>query len=200
MDYYADAIPEPTTILGVRLRPLSLGHVLLLHRVRSSFVTPDEPLTIHDLALSVLICSLSHRDGLSIFDHKHLDRLFARWHWKLTRPRWIVVGKRRTVDYVAKSAEFAEYIKRHSDIPRYSYNPADFRDSGGPGVQIVKCTLMRDLHIPEAELMDRPWKLCLWDFVTLKVLAGHIRFVDDVALENAMAVADRLADKLKEAK
>jgi len=84
-DFYSVAIPEPTTILGLRLRPFSLGHVLLLHRVKSSFVTEGEPQTLDDIALSVLLCALSYDDGCALLNRskRSLDRLFIRWHRKL---------------------------------------------------------------------------------------------------------------------
>ena len=37
-DYYAAAVPEPTTILGLPLLPLSLGHLILLNRCESVFI------------------------------------------------------------------------------------------------------------------------------------------------------------------
>jgi len=200
-DFYSAAIPEPTTVLGLRLRPFSLGHVILLGRVRSSFVTEGEPLSLHDLALSVLICSLSYTDGLSLFNNRNLDRFFKRWHSRLAGESWLTrlgFRKLREIDYAQKAVEFGEYIKRASKIPNYSYRADDFKQIECPSVQIVKVTLMRDMGFREAELMDRPWGLCLWDYVTIRALAGHISLVDSDQLKEAQAAADALAERIKE--
>lgn len=190
-DFHAVAIPEPTTILGVRLRPLSLGHIIILGRVKSSFVTQGESTTLDDLALSVLICSLTYKRGVDLFNRTDLPRLFRRWHRKLIGRLWW----KQTIDYQKKAEEFAEYIKRGSEIPNYAFRAEDFTDMNCPSVQIVKVAMMRDLHIPEAELMDRSWAMCLWDYVTLKAMAGQVQMVDGDAIASAQAVADRLAEK-----
>jgi hypothetical protein len=186
--------------MGLRLRPFSLGHVILLGRVRSSFVTEGEETSLHDLALSVLICALSYDEGLALFNDKDLPRFFVRWHQKLAGESWMTrIGwrKPRVVDYVEHIRAFGEYVQRGSKIPNYSYNPSDFKRMECPSVQIVKTTLMRDMHFGEAELMDRPWALCLWDFVTLRALAGQVNMVDSDALKEAQEVANAVAERMK---
>lgn len=186
--------------MGIRLRPFSLGHVILLGRVRSSFVTEGEQISLHDLALSVLICGLSYAEGLALFNDKSLPQFFTRWHSKLAGESILTrLGIRRpkSIDYAGHAKAFAEYVQRGSKIPNYSYNPNDFRQMECPSVQIVKTTLMRDMHFSEADLLDRPWGLCLWDFVTLRALAGHVSMVDEDAIKTAMAAGEALAAKLK---
>lgn len=198
--FYSVAIPEPTTILGLRLRPFSLGHLILLHRVRSAFVTPDEPSTLHDLALSVLICSLPYRDGCDLFNRTDLPKFFRKWHDKLAGVSiWTRLGFRNTrkVDYAAKVAEFFAYINSGSKSPNYSYAAAESYPIECPTVQLVKCALLREFSMPESELMDRPWAMCLWDYVTLRALDGKVRFEDTDRIAAARAAADEAFAKLK---
>lgn len=198
-DFYAVAIPEPTTILGVRLRPFSLGHLILLHRVRSAFVTPDETLTIHDLALSVLFCSMTYMEGCELFNRTDLPKQFTAWHRKLSGGWLARLGLRKEtpIDYAKKSLEFSEYLNRGSASPNYTYNPSEFRSMDCPSVQVIKVSMMKDLHIPEAELMDRPWAMCVWDHVTLRAMAGQITLIDDDVIKKAQESAEKLAAALR---
>lgn len=198
-DFFAAAIQEPTTILGVRLRPFSLGHLIILQRLKSAFVTDGEEMTIHDLALSVLVCSLPYTEGCALFNRTDLPKFFLNWHSQLIggwRARW---GFRKpiVIDYPKKVREFSDYLSRGSQVPCYSYDPGKFSAMECPSVQIVKVTLMRDMHIPEAELMDRPWAICLWDFVTLRALAGQVDMVNSDAIKTAQESGERLAESLR---
>lgn len=197
-DFYSASIPEPTTILGVRLKPLSLGHLLILHRLKSAFVTADEPVTIHDLALSVLVCAASYKEALEVFERRDMPKLFKKWHFKLTGGWLSHLGfrKLKVVDYPEKVRQFSEYLQRGSNCPNYSYATSDSKAMECPTIQIVKVTLMREMGFTEAELMDRPWALCLWDFVTLKAIDGTVKFVNSDTLAEARRVADALQERL----
>ena len=55
LDYYQAAVPDGWQILGVKLRPLSLGHLILLKRYGSAFVVGGIP-TEADLVLTYRVC------------------------------------------------------------------------------------------------------------------------------------------------
>lgn len=195
-DFYKVAVPEPTTLLGLRLRPFSLGHLILLHRVESVFVDGGAP-TYEDLAISVLICSQDWKGGCEIFNEPDLVRFMLRWHDKLTgRDKWLVkLGLRRptVVDLESKCKEFADYLSQGMRLPCYSYDPSDSRQVELPMVQMVKCRLMKEMGFSEAELMDRSWALCLWDYVTLQALNGEVKVYKRDDIQNAQAVAESIA-------
>ena len=67
LDYYQAAVPDGWQVLGVKLRPLSLGHLILLKRYGSAFVVGGIP-TEADLVLSVLICSRTYEDGVELVE------------------------------------------------------------------------------------------------------------------------------------
>lgn len=198
-DFYCASIPEPTTLLGLRLRPLSLGHLVILHRLKSAFVTPGEEFTRHDLALSVLVCSLDYKSGCDLFNSTELPEFFKRWHDKLTGDGWLArlgLRKLKPIDYAAKSAAFAKYLADGSTGPGYTYNESEFAEIYCPSAQIVKVALMRDMGFREAEIMDRPWALCLWDYVTLRALSGQVKMVDIAKLRAAQEAANELQEKV----
>jgi hypothetical protein len=63
-DYFASAAPEPWQVLGLTLRPFSVGHYIKLRRLDCAFVADDErPATVKDLVVGVSVCSMaSHPD------------------------------------------------------------------------------------------------------------------------------------------
>lgn len=199
-EFYLAHEPEPTRILGVDLRPYSLGHIILLSRLGSSFVLGGEP-TLDDLAVTVFFCSLSYEEGRSVLctgkvdvqtrwgiRRLSLDDAMARWHRR--------IGE---FDFSEKVKEVEAYMKAGSRHPmvssKHGYNP-DTLACDCPFVQEVKVVLMSRMHFKEAEILDRPWSKCLWDYYTLLMIDGDLRIVDGTAIESAQSVADELQGKI----
>ena len=197
-DYFLAAVPEPVTLLGLRLRPFSLGHVVLLNRIESAFVLGGQP-DFNDLAASVFICSQTYSDGLASFDNPELPRFMAEWAAKLMGVSWLTrlgLKNPKIIDFPAKCAEFAKYIEDGSRMPTYDYNPEEVRSMECTGIQLVKTTLLSEMNFTEAELLDRPWGLCLWDYVTLKAIKGQVRIWEKDTIADAQKFANELAAKL----
>lgn len=196
-DFYSVAIPEPTTILGVRLLPLSVGHLVILHRLRSCFVTPDEPFSPHDLALSVLVCSTKYKEGLKLFSNPK-RWLFNLWFWKLSRPSLLQklhLKKPTAIDFAEKCKAFNEYLGRHCESPHYEYDPSCATRVSASEVQIVRVSIMQALGISDDAIMDRSWLLCLWDHVTLKAISGQLTLSDRSKVRAAQEWAERMTEK-----
>lgn len=198
--FYLAAIPEPRTILGLRLRPLSLGHIILLHRIESSYVCGGLA-GFDDLSLSVLICASTYEEGLEHLNNPDLPREMRRWADKLTGMDRLSVRlgfrKPTPIDFDAKHAAFSGYIVNGSKVPNYHFNPGDFEEVGCPNVQLVKAGLMRDMKFTESEIMNRSWALCLWDHVTLKAMAGSVKMYKEDTIEDARKLANELAEKIR---
>jgi len=181
--FFAAAIPEPFTVLGLRLKPFSAGHLVLLHRIESAFVVGGIP-ALSDLVASVFICSLNFRDGIESLGSDEVDALMGKWQRD--------VGE---FDFVEKCRLFARYIEEGSA------EPAWFAPQGGgsiavPKVQVVKVRLLSEFHMSEDEFLDRPWSLSLWDYYTLYALEGAIKLTEPGSIEEAQNVAQALAEKL----
>lgn len=200
--FYLAAVPDAWEVLGIRLRPFSLGHIILLHRIGSPFLGGQSTrAAFDDLALAVLLCSESYNNGAAILNDPSLPNLLNKWANRLTgMDRWTVRNgwrKARIPDFSSHALDFSKYIREHSKLPSYDFNPGDFREMHCPEPQIVKVTLMRDMHFQEAQLMDRCWGLCLWDFVTLRALSGTVKMVGREAKDDARALADDLLARIK---
>lgn len=193
--FYEVCIPEPTSILGIRLRPLSLGHLVILHRLKSAFVTPDLEVSPHDLALSVLICAGTYEEGLRLFDDPPPPWQFRLWFWKLSRPTWlqkIGIRKPSPVNLAEKYQAFLAYLQRGMEGPYYSYDVAEAVEMDCPSLQIVRVSLMQAFGLSDSEVMNRPWSLCKWDHVTLKAIAGQLKMTNRDEIAEAQEIANRL--------
>jgi hypothetical protein len=200
-DFYLASVPDSVRLLGLDLRPLSLGHLILLRRYGSAFLSEtNEPPTFSDLAISVLVCSLSYVEGLALRHDATIDEFMRRWHDRITGCDRLLVKlgfkQPKLLDLQKECDAFSAYLSEHSKIPYYYFNPSDFQAMECPSVQLVKVRLMRDMKFTEAELMDRSWALCLWDYVTLKAMEGEIKLGnrDDVA--SAQDAAKGLAEAI----
>lgn len=200
--FYLAAIPDTWEILGLKLRPFSLGHVILLHRIESPFIghQPKGSKLFDDLALAVLICSESYANGIQILHDPGLSKALRSWADSLTgMNRWAVrlrLKKPNLINFEGPASEFSEYIKEHSKIPDYDFNPDDLREVHCPEVQLVKVALMREMGISESEILDRPWGLCLWDYVTMNAQDGKIKMVDTAQKHEARDVANNLLARI----
>lgn len=192
--YYTAAIQEPRIILGLRLRELSLGHIVLLNRVESAFLS-GEKILYEDLAVSVFICAMNYADGVAALDDNRLQRNMLRWSQLLTRTRAIdrlLFRKPRPIEFHDKVAEFNEYLKAGSWHPDFA-SASEGTPIGLPSEHVIRVVLMRDMGFREEEIMDRSWSKCLTDFYTLRALDGSGEIRDNDALNAFMADKEQIA-------
>lgn len=199
-EFLAAAVPAPRRILGVDLRPFSLGHLLLMQWLANSFVSGGKP-GVEDLVTGVWVCSLCYAEALKALRSGRID-MVERGRWRTRRStvpltsafqRWRDVAG--PFDVSAKCVEFSAYLKAGCQVPTVATTRGENSDNAAapiPEVQSVKVTLMSRMHIPEVELMDRPWSLCLWDCYTLSAHDGSVKFLDGDSLAEAQSTADKL--------
>lgn len=196
-DFYTAAIPEPVAILGVRLRPFSLGHVLLLNRFGNAFGTVKRP-ELADLIQAIVICSQDYADALADMDDPDLPAHVARWQRKLAPRNWLGI-RQPGLGFSPRDAlaAFADYVREGSSFPLFSVDESKI---GGvvavPMVQSVKVTLQSKMHLAESEVLNRPWGLCLWDYFTLHAQEGNCKIGDTADYDKLQAMADAQHDRL----
>lgn len=198
--YYKAATPEPWTILGLRLHPFSLGHVHLLHRFESGFVNPDGAPGVGDLVLAIFICSRTYQETLEALENESLDRFLYSWGRKLSHPTWLHrMGLRRPidVDWPAKLQSFAAYVREGSTHPAFSFPDGPAQTSIAPLPLIVRSFLLKHTSLTDRDLWDRPWGLCLWDFITIRSFDGSVRLIDSDSVKEAYEAAKAFAEKLE---
>jgi hypothetical protein len=198
--YYKTAIPEPWTILGLRLRPFALGHVLILHRFESPLVGDISTAISADLLFAVFVCSRTYENALDALNDPRLFDWIADWSRKLCRPniqQRIGLAAPAAIDWPEKFKAFAQYMVEGSKYPAFSVSmeqrPAEMSI---PLIQIVRCVLLSKTSLTETEIMNRPWGQALTDYITIRAMEGAVQIVDADAIQDAFKQAKELYEKL----
>jgi hypothetical protein len=217
-EYYAAHEPEVHTVLGVELKPFTLGHYILLSRLGNKIVAEDDKPGLDDLIEAVWVCALEYREAVdaiktnSLLQRSPLARLF-RVPDSIAQNHWVFRPWRVSVEKVAKrwqkkigctslvdeTKAFVAYMKdgaRHPTVASV-HGSGDNSPDCLPFVQRVKVALLSQTTLTEDQILNRSWSLCLWDYFTLKAIEGNIRFVDIDAIEAAQASADAVLEMVK---
>jgi hypothetical protein len=161
------AVPDPARILGVRLKPFSVGHNILLQREGCALVD-GRPGQFSDLILGVSICSRTFEEAVAFLSNPLRSALWLKW-WGFKV--WLAVrfgGKN-----LAESAgNFLAYVRDGSSSP----TPMQ-KDEGGselhlPITALVLTTLQSRCGYSLSEAMNCPWGLALWQYAIVFTLEG----------------------------
>jgi hypothetical protein len=184
--FFLAAIPEPHTVLGLRLKPFCAGHILLLHRTENALVSEDAEIDEAQLSFAVYICAHTYESGLASLDDASTVGQIDDW-----------ANQIGPFNLDEKLALFWNYVRSGSTVPTYSSAASGPpRSLSLPLLQIVKCTLLKAFGgMTESEFLNRPWGFSLWDFITLKGIEGAVDVFEDKSLTDAQAVADRMAER-----
>ena len=126
--YHLAAIPEPYRILGLTLRPFSIGHHLLMQRFECAFVAEKETKAgANDLILGVLICSMQYQEFLDLIESRQLAPALARWRKKIMPFSFLGVmpflgrwwRRHYAFNVVEKMQLFSSYLKAGMKVPLY---------------------------------------------------------------------------------
>lgn len=130
-------------VLGLRLEPLTLGHLFLLHRYESSFVT-GEPTTLGDLTLSAFLCSEPWQKS---------ERNVNAWWFNRFSKLWAWASRKR--DFVAEYDVFSTYITEGMQSPAFNRTTNGTPNAvGSPRHFAILASLMSQFHMTKAEAMD----------------------------------------------
>ena len=169
--YFLAAVPEPVTCLGVKLKPLTLGHVILLHRFESRFVIGGQP-DLEDLILSLVICSREYADAIRLLDSSRCKWLLKWWGFKA----WLAIKAGH--DLVRSMLQFKYYYETADKIPKFEIEDNDGNPISTPFVLSVKLALQSGLHQSEEEALNKPWGMALFEYIAHRSIAkGDLRIL-----------------------
>jgi hypothetical protein len=196
-------IPSSWQILGLKLQPFALGHLVLLERFGSAFVGgKPNPNPFTDLALAVFICSRSYDQALADVADPDLPSEMERWEQEVAKQ-----SDGKPIPISEKLSLFTDYLNAHDLRFEKDKDYTAAENSRGiniPFVHAVRVKLQSRMHFSDSEIFNRPWALCLLDYYILADMDGMIALTDRDALKtavaDAMAIADKLALLLKEGK
>ncbi len=176
LNYPAAAIPEPFQILGLRLKPFSLGHYLLMERFQVAFVAAEARVpTIHDLILGVLICSMEYQEFLEFLSSPTFAEELQQWGVKCG-----------LFDWTAKANLLAQYIAAGSKQPVVIYEN-EGAPSGAHWAQTIKLALTGNLGYTAHEALNLPLSQALNDFYKHAENLGILTIADETTAQLLLA-------------
>jgi hypothetical protein len=196
-DYCNLAVGGQAQILGLRLRPLALGHVILLKGYDCAF-TADEArqATIEDLILGLVVCSQTVEDATALLDG--LDDPVP-WYSRLNRSqkelrRWgrtvrRAIKRDKAFSVFERFSMFQRYIEEGSKLPRFWVLKEETGPVTAPWYQNVKLSLMSQLGYTESQALNIPLRVAFQDYFRHAESCGTLRLYSDQenALEDALA-------------
>lgn len=181
-------------MLGLKLKPYSLGHSLLLERFGSPYAVGGR-IGVEDLLFGVLVCSNTFEDNLALLDSQEMWSLVAKWRRKVFRrcfgllPRRIALGEKFTL--------FADYIADGMTRPKVFVKQSNGREQGAPIEATLAVVLMKELGLTFSEVMNAPAPLCWWHYVTLAELNDRATIFDQERHQELTRLADEFDAKIR---
>lgn len=144
--FFESLVNVEHTVLGVRLRPFCLLHLLWLTQLKSPLVETSLPMTLGALELAALICS-----------SKTSEEILT----KIKKPRrlWRFWNRYRTLQQETK--RFLAYQDDHCALPEYS-------DAQGnsierlPSLLLQAASIIKETGWSEQTVMNLPLGKLLW--------------------------------------
>jgi len=186
--------PDPYVVLGHKLTPLSMGH-LILFRKAGLWWLDREPnsFTLEDLALGVLICSRNFKDGFALLDNPGLKAAMTTWGREVGGNRWRDVILRRNGRNVgAATILFVDYLREGIKRPEVHVHQEGTISVSLPELQAVRVFLLQETSLRDTEILDRSWRLSVLDYLTAKAMEGQVQFVSGDVYSAAYEMAKDL--------
>ena len=149
-DFLSALAPEPFQVLGVELKPLSYGHVVLLSRLDM-----DPVRTVPELFAATEICRRDFQGGLDYIR----EFMTPIGQAKLE----VVVQKSKERDIRQAFAAWHAYLEANSSRPEYCETEGVSSDRGAPFLAQLREVLLGLNYTPQY-LMNAPYGQCLWDY------------------------------------
>ena len=114
-DYISAITSEPVRIMGINLRPLSIGSYLLMKKYEVAFVsdTPAET-TINDLVMGIAICARTFDGFMEFINGPDCMKWVEKWGKAVNKEL-----KRKPNYFVEKQDMFVDYLTNGMRIPKY---------------------------------------------------------------------------------
>lgn len=203
------AAPVSVTCLGVPLRPLSLGSLLLLMRFKNTFLLGpsaeiaqfapiSEAKPVGDLLMGIVICSMEYDAARTALADPDLTKDIKLWRRKLDGPAWRrFVGRKNAVplDQRIKEASkiFREYLAEGLKYPNTKAEAGPYRPTGSPWPLFTLTSLLEDLHIDLKTALNQPLPFSRWLVAGNGERKGLLEISDRQEINDLQNEADAIA-------
>lgn len=174
-------VPEPYTVLGIKLRPFSLGHLFLMRRFGCGFAEDGDNVSvgIGDLILGVAICSRSYEEFLADLDSGELEKFVAEWGKEVQKQ----IESDEHFNPVRRFALFHQYMKEGAQMPKFFIERDTKGESGLHWSHQILSILISECGYSRTEALNAPLTQCLNDFCAYAERQGTITLMKDWELE-----------------
>ena len=183
--YVKSAIPDRYTIFGVTLRPLSLGHILLMKRHGCAFAEDKDRtgVSIMDLLIGVAICCRSYREFIDWYNNDDARNAWLTKWYKAIRKQ----SREKGFSLINKFSLFNMYRKEGIEIPLYFDEEEDKdsgKESGAHWTQNIITTLVTEGRFTDEEIYDVPVSKAFAEYFKILENKGIITFMADWQIES----------------
>lgn len=203
--YFKQAIPDPFRIMGLQMRPLSLGRYRLLRRFDCAYVADGET-SAHaaDLILGVIICSMRCDEFLAFANSGKFSKEVRKWGkrinpcWFLSRIPFVRYFWRKycCFDLFEKMRLFHAYIQQGSEAPKFWDESGETAASGAHWSHSVEVILRSEVNWSEEEINEQPLSKALADYFKFAETKGLVRLMTEWEIK-VIEEAEKLLAKEK---
>jgi hypothetical protein len=200
--YFKAVVPEPFRILGLSLRPLSLGRYLLLKRFNCVFVAEEVPqlqpgetlaeIYVGSLILGVFICSFRCDEFMALLESGRFmaeveawgNKIFETGRWRKSLPKAIAARANKLkppkpFNYLEKVGLFKRYLNEGMETPEYFQREDGGQMSGAHWSQSAEVVLRSELNWGTEEIQETPLSKAIADYYKWLENKGIIDLVTD---------------------
>lgn len=175
--YFLAAVPEPVRVLGLELKPFSIGHYITLKRFGSGFVDEKQrDGTAEEIIFAAVVCHFTYEAFYEFIRQKDfLKQLRA-------------LGNRVGVfDRKEKAELLKDYISAASKMPGFSFEDENSSNTGAHWAHSVLAGAVSHCGYSQTEALNAPLQKVLWDFLKHAESNGVIKLFTE---EEAKQVAE----------
>lgn len=184
---YGEAVnPVPFNVLGVRLKPFSLQHSLLMQAFGVGFTNAHQvPGTLEDLIFAIIICSQHWEEG------EFEEYIFSKQAQKDIK-KWVnKLGRKGAEEFVRSVDEkvklFNDYVQYHSQEPKMWRIEDAAEPSAAHWAQCILLVLTGQCGYDRKTALHSPLPQALADYYRYAETQGIVKFMrpDEIELIEA---------------
>lgn len=184
--FYENLCAPCTRILGMDLRPYSLGAEILLHATGNNFVTGGKP-GIDDLISGIVICSQEYSDALH--DMQRPEETAAavnKWHKRIFSQ---AKKSKVEIDFHQAIEAFAAYLKDAVEPPTFIISE-DGKEIEAPSPILFINILTSKLGWTLSDALNHSKHAVVWHVFVYQAMEGKITLVDGELMKDVQRQAD----------
>lgn len=165
------ALPESRVLLNQRLLPYSVGHEILLRRLRSPFVASTTILREEmagKLFTAVFVCCQDYDTAAAGLNDPNLPQTFAAWRRRCGN-----------FDALELSKVFVQYIADGRSCPEFRSTRPPSSSGGAPFLLMLLNVLQGKLGFSRSEALNCPLGEARWRYCAYYESEGALRIQND---------------------